>query len=234
MKLTKEYLEQLISEEIQNERFSIIYEKESLRIKSLHESMERRKLEEGFFKDIAHTALDLGGLIPGFGEAADITNAALYAAEGDFLMAALSVVSMIPVVGDFIGKGSKVLRKFKPGWFAQQLQKHLPEIKKLLGKLADNPKIGKFADDMIKAVDDFVVNAISNPRSKEAIDGLAQMAQTKPVKPLSGGKLDKLKQLGSKAMQAKEKGDQRKRVATAIRGDQDQEGDDQELPAAAQ
>ena len=233
MKLTKEYLEQLISEEIQNERFSIICEKESLRIKSLHESMERRKLEEGIFQDIAHTALDLGGLIPGFGEAADITNAALYAAEGDFLMAALSVVSMIPVVGDFIGKGAKVLRKFKPGFVAQQLQKHLPKIKKLLGGLADNPKIGKFADDMIKAVDDFVVNAISNPRSKEAIDGLVQMAQTKAVKPLPPGKLAKVKDLGGKVAQVNQKRKQLKKVASAIRGP-DQEGDDQELPAAAQ
>ena len=233
MKLTKEYLEQLISEEIQNERFSIICEKESLRIKSLHESMERRKLEEGIFQDIAHTALDLGGLIPGFGEAADITNAALYAAEGDFLMAALSVMSMIPVVGDFIGKGSKLLSKISPGFVAKQLKTHLPKIKKLLGGLADNPKIGKFADDMIKAVDDFVVNAINNPRGQEAIKGLTQMVKTKPVTPLSGGKLDKLKQLGSKAVQAKEKGDVRKRVATAIDG-RDREGDDQELPAAAQ
>jgi hypothetical protein len=60
-------------------------------------------------KDAFHVALDGIGLIPGWGEAADLVNAATYLAEGKYLMAGLSLVSMVPVVGDAIGKSGKAL-----------------------------------------------------------------------------------------------------------------------------
>lgn len=60
-------------------------------------------------KDAFHVALDGIGLIPGWGEAADLVNAAAYLSEGKYLMAGLSLVSMVPVVGDAIGKGGKAL-----------------------------------------------------------------------------------------------------------------------------
>lgn len=63
--------------------------------------------ERGFFdkalgaiSDHAHTALDLAGFLPVVGTAADLTNAALYAAEGDYKNAAFSAASAIPVAGD--------------------------------------------------------------------------------------------------------------------------------------
>ena len=66
-----------------------------------------------------HLALDVVGLIPGVGEIADATNAVWYAGEAaresdpeekksKYLMAALSLVSVIPVVGDAVGKGGKL------------------------------------------------------------------------------------------------------------------------------
>ena len=55
-------------------------------------------------------ALDVVGLIPGFGEIADGINGCISLARGDYVGAALSFVSMIPVVGDAIGKGGKVGR----------------------------------------------------------------------------------------------------------------------------
>ncbi|WP_338596267.1 hypothetical protein [Saccharopolyspora sp. SCSIO 74807] len=65
--------------------------------------------------DLGHTALDLGGLIPGIGELADGANAAWYAAEGDHLNASLSAAAMIPIGGwaatgsKFAGKGVKAV-----------------------------------------------------------------------------------------------------------------------------
>lgn len=57
-----------------------------------------------------HTLLDLLGLVPGVGEAADMSNAILYLSEGinpsNLLMAGLSVVSMVPTLGD----ASKVIK----------------------------------------------------------------------------------------------------------------------------
>tara|TARA_R110002020_G_scaffold289883_1_gene505339 strand:- start:884 stop:2200 length:1317 start_codon:yes stop_codon:yes gene_type:complete len=59
--------------------------------------------------DYGHLALDLIGFIPILGEFADLSNAIWYVAEGDFLEAGLSLISMIPVVGDVIGKGGKLI-----------------------------------------------------------------------------------------------------------------------------
>lgn len=69
--------------------------------------------------DIVHGVLDVAGFIPVVGAVADVANAAIYAAEGDWGNAALSAVSAIPVVGDAAGaagisaklavKGSKLL-----------------------------------------------------------------------------------------------------------------------------
>ena len=47
-----------------------------------------------------HGALDAVGFIPGVGEVADGINGLLYLAEGNYVAAGLSLMSMIPVVGD--------------------------------------------------------------------------------------------------------------------------------------
>jgi len=52
--------------------------------------------------------LDIAGFIPGYGEIADAANALDYAVKGDFLFSALSLLSMIPELGDVLGKGGKV------------------------------------------------------------------------------------------------------------------------------
>lgn len=64
-----------------------------------------------------NTVLDIIGLVPGVGEVADLANTALYLkkvsngenAKMNTLLAALSLVSVFPAVGDVIGKGGKVL-----------------------------------------------------------------------------------------------------------------------------
>lgn len=52
------------------------------------------------WSDIAHGALDVAGFIPVVGAVADIANAGLYAAEGDYANAALSAAAAVPGVGD--------------------------------------------------------------------------------------------------------------------------------------
>ncbi len=64
--------------------------------------------------DIVHGVLDVAGFIPVVGAVADVANAVIYAAEGDWGNAALSAVSAIPGVGDAVGavgKGGKLLLK---------------------------------------------------------------------------------------------------------------------------
>ena len=61
------------------------------------------------WSDIGHGALDVVGLFPVVGEPADLLNAAWHAADGNYLDAGLSLISMIPGVGDVIGKGGKLV-----------------------------------------------------------------------------------------------------------------------------
>jgi hypothetical protein len=50
--------------------------------------------------DIGHTVLDVAGLIPVVGTAADLINAGWYAAEGDYANAGLSALGAVPGIGD--------------------------------------------------------------------------------------------------------------------------------------
>ena len=60
--------------------------------------------------DIGHTALDVAGMVPVIGEAADLANAGWYLAEGDKTNAALSAASAIPLAGNF-ATGAKWAKK---------------------------------------------------------------------------------------------------------------------------
>ncbi|HEY1974368.1 MAG TPA: hypothetical protein VGH89_40915 [Pseudonocardia sp.] len=51
-------------------------------------------------KSIGHTALDIAGLVPVIGEAADGVNAAWYLVEGDYKNAGISAAGMVPGLGD--------------------------------------------------------------------------------------------------------------------------------------
>jgi hypothetical protein len=57
------------------------------------------------------TALDVGGCFPVVGEACDLVNAGISLARRDYLGAGLSLLSVIPVYGDAVGKGGKLARR---------------------------------------------------------------------------------------------------------------------------
>ena len=73
---------------------------------------ELDELDQGLVSTIIHNTLDLLGFIPGYGEIADAVNAGIYLAEGDTGNAALSAVSLIPLAGDSLGKGGRVVDSF--------------------------------------------------------------------------------------------------------------------------
>lgn len=50
--------------------------------------------------DIGHTILDVAGMLPVIGTAADLINAGWYAAEGDYANAGLSALGAVPGIGD--------------------------------------------------------------------------------------------------------------------------------------
>ncbi len=57
-----------------------------------------------------HNSLDAVGLIPGLGDVADGLNGLIYLGEGHYLEAGVSLLSMIPIIGDFSKAGKLGLK----------------------------------------------------------------------------------------------------------------------------
>jgi hypothetical protein len=100
-----------------------------------------RKIIKEEFKAI-NLGLELAGLIPGIGEFADAANMVIYAKDGDYLNAALSAISMIPTIGDLIGKSGKLavwVAKIAPegsraAKLAPEIVEKIKRLKDLIGK----------------------------------------------------------------------------------------------------
>ncbi len=87
------------------EELDIIAEQET--IKALIEA------ESGLAGKVGHTALDIIGAVTplegtGIAQAADLLNALWYAKEGRYFLTAVSLISLLPLVGDVLGKGTKI------------------------------------------------------------------------------------------------------------------------------
>ena len=106
-------------------------------------------------KESIHTALMVAGMTPGIGNIADITDATLYALEGEFGNAAWSAAAAIPVIGQMVS-GKKALRVAKeageemvtlyrgiPDWFPGQMVKEgkfvSPQNVQYFGKKTSQP-----------------------------------------------------------------------------------------------
>ena len=137
----------------------------------VRKSISAEKLNEDWKSTAAHITLDVVGLIPGIGEAADATNAVMYAKEGDYLFAALSLISCIPELGDILGKGGKIAVWLARGSksaaatvklikVANLLTKHNSKIKALISVARENKKIKPYVDSMNAALQKFVEDTL--------------------------------------------------------------------------
>ena len=79
--------------------------------RNLNEKIIETERKSKTVLDWIQTALDVLGVIPVFGEAADGIIGLISLGRGDELGAALSFASMIPVVGDAVGKGGKAVKQ---------------------------------------------------------------------------------------------------------------------------
>lgn len=210
-------------------RYEQIMLQEQIRIDKLHDQMQQEILSEDWQKELPHIGLDVLGLIPGFGEAADLTNAALYAKKGEHLMAALSVISMIPAIGDAIGKGGKVgvyLSKFgakggtKAGsYLGKMFSKQMPKITKTLNSLKSNKLIGPYVDDMLRAVTKYVDDAAAGVADKI----LPQVQKAVGVAPTQTVSKDKYVAIAQKAQGKTAARQNRQKIAQNLSGDGEEE-----------
>ena len=84
------------------------------------------KRNKDSISEVAHTGLDVVGMIPVAGTVAEGINAGLYAVEGDYTNAAVSVAAMVPLEGDVViggkltMKGAKLAERAYAGYSAEQ------------------------------------------------------------------------------------------------------------------
>jgi hypothetical protein len=207
-----------------------------------HDIMIREK-ETGPVSKGVHTVLDFIGLIPGWGEWADVLNAAIHAKEGNYLLASLSAISVIPVVGDAIGKGGKVtlkLRRLFPKAM-KQVEKYAPEvvkgvrglratiqrnkgkIDKLLDLLEEEGHLSEYIDEIRMAI-----NVLAS--SEETDESIAEKISGEMFKPDAAIWDDaRLKTPDEEEIKAS-KGI---RVAVSKKKDEEDEGDEGEKDAGA-
>ena len=92
--------------------------------------------------DMVHVVLDGLGLVPGYGEAADLSNALIYVARGtdkeNLINAGFSIASCIPELGDAVAKVVKYARRVSKeilGAAVELIFKHQNEIRSVFAKL---------------------------------------------------------------------------------------------------
>ena len=136
-------------------------------------------IQEGILSSIGHTALNIAGMIPGVGKVADIANAVWYAKEGEYFNAALSIVSLVPVIGDIIGRGGKVAEfvgKLGGGAAAvgglalkaaKLILEHRGKIRTIFNAVKGMVGIGKFVGKMTSALSKWVKKTIGGGDDKE-------------------------------------------------------------------
>ena len=97
--------------------------------------------------------LDLAGLVPGFGEVADGSNALISLARGEYIDAALSALAMIPFVGWGATAGKGVKYGLKAADAVDTALKYSDEIVDVVDTAL------KYSDEAVEAGDALIKNA---------------------------------------------------------------------------
>ena len=133
-------------------------------------------------KDGAHLALDACGIIADMtgagaavGAGCDAVNAASYAIEGKYLLSALSLISIIPIIGDLVGKGTKfglwATKTFPKA--SAKVAKHGPDIIAQISRLKtvidENKEMIEFLFDSIPENENLKKLHPHMPKIKEAL-----------------------------------------------------------------
>ncbi|MCG7376061.1 DNA/RNA non-specific endonuclease [Paenibacillus sp. ACRSA] len=152
------------------------------------EPEEEKKGFWGKVLDVTQTVLDVVGMIPVVGEVADLANAAIYAARGDYTNAALSAAAAIPFVGwaatgaKFAIKGAKLVKK---------AGKVVESVVGAATKIADKAgQVAKAIGDLANKAGDAISGALGKVMTKAK--GLASNFSPADLANKLKGKLDAL------------------------------------------
>jgi len=144
-----------------------------------------------------NTVLDFAALLPVVGSVAEGINLVSYAKQGEFLLAGLCAIGLIPLFGQYIGAGGSIIVKaiekgigvgagiLKP--LVNAIAKFFPKITAFLKSskfLSKFSGIGPFVGNILKSLKSFVLNGGSKlvALSKDASKIRALRATTTRVK----------------------------------------------------
>ena len=133
----------------------------------------KENLESGWsYSDFGHLGLDVLGVVPGIGEPVDVANAIWYASEAKYLDAGLSLISIIPIVGDALGKGGRAIKHLGP----KAVEKTLEAIRKLdvekfLKPFRSNPKLAPHIDVILEALQKWQDDLVGKFSATKANEG---------------------------------------------------------------
>ena len=156
MKITKHQLIRIINEELAMINEQNIPRPMPSLVSTMIDDDEAIDDDEGWIADDTewyNVLLDFAGLIPGYGEIFDAINALDYLRKGNYLFAALSAISVIPTIGDALGKGGKLVallaKMGKTGTYIQKGAKVASTNRQQIKKASDFLRANK---DTIRAV----------------------------------------------------------------------------------
>jgi hypothetical protein len=130
-----------------------------------------------------NTALDIVGLIPG-AEAADAANALIHLKQGEYFQGAMSLLSMLPMVGDAVGKSAKLVgnNSVMLGKFLAQhgdkIGKYWPKVKAFVKRSKDFEPYMEHLDGIVRTMMAQRQQPSAQPR---ATSPQAQMVEAKKV-----------------------------------------------------
>lgn len=102
--------------------------------------------------EIAHHILDVIGLIPGPGDVADLINVFLYAKKGEYNLAAISLMCMIPAIGTAVGVAIKTGKKL-PAKIVFEYEDEIEKIVVATEKyIPNNDKIAAAVNEIISNI----------------------------------------------------------------------------------
>ncbi|MGE7912651.1 DUF6531 domain-containing protein [Lysinibacillus xylanilyticus] len=156
---------------------------------------EEKKEKKGWFSSLVDgvsTALDIAGFIPVIGTFADIANAGISLARGDYMGAAMNIVGAVPIVGDAAktaykaGKAAKAADKAITA--AKAADKAVDASKAIKGMKAAYAKVSKTLDTVsalankgskaVKTAADKVVSSMDELLGvSKVLDGMKDMAK---------------------------------------------------------
>ena len=129
---------------------------------------ESANFNEELFEHWWNTLFDFGALIPGIGSFFEGINLVSYAKQGEYLLAGLCAIGLIPIFGQYIGAGGSLLVKALKGGgkiggkilaaVAKLVGKFFPKITSFLKSssfLSKFKGIGKYTDNMLVSLKEF-------------------------------------------------------------------------------